>query len=213
MHLLAQRDLDVLGAANAHFTSEVLDFIRDEPVKGNCYFWSAPDQPYVVGVRVDDYEKQANASVEAPRAVDDSQTKVTYDERLVRAVVTAICAEPRVYLYRVSILDGRQISDSVAVAPAYLASMLADAAELQALRPDDWEQRWERIALRAEVLEATLTRAGLSRNPPREKGVVERRESREMILVNEARLNEHALRLGLAVKTTREGAVELKTGR
>src|SRR5262249_22381447 len=63
MHLLAQRDLDVLGAANAHFTREVLDFIRDEPVKGNCYFWSAPDQPYVVGVRVDDYEKQAVAPV------------------------------------------------------------------------------------------------------------------------------------------------------
>src|SRR5436305_125980 len=35
MHLLAQRDLDVLGQANAHFTPEILQFIRDEPVKGN----------------------------------------------------------------------------------------------------------------------------------------------------------------------------------
>lgn len=67
MHLLARRDLDVLGAANAHFTPEVLGFIRDEPVRGNCWFWTAPDQPYAVEVRVDSYQEPRREPTPPPR--------------------------------------------------------------------------------------------------------------------------------------------------
>jgi hypothetical protein len=52
MHLLGQDDLNLLQRINAHYTEDLLQAIRSEPVRGNCYFWSAPDQPYVVPCRV-----------------------------------------------------------------------------------------------------------------------------------------------------------------
>lgn len=57
MHLLNQADLDALHAVNAHFAPDILHVLRHEPIKGNCYFWSAPDQPYVVCARVKNFDE------------------------------------------------------------------------------------------------------------------------------------------------------------
>lgn len=211
MHLLAQRDLDVLEAANAHFTGEVLDFIRDEPVKGNCYFWSAPDQPYVVGVRVDDYEKQAIAATTPSPSTRPATAPESYEDRLAKAIVSAICTEPRVFLYEVAKIDGRAVTDRLAVSPLYLALGIPDAEELQALRPDDWEVRWEKTALRTDVLEAALERVRLVLEPGRASGTVERREARGMLVLDEKRLMEVAKKLRLAVKGVRESGIELRS--
>jgi uncharacterized protein len=56
MHLLNQDDLDCLRRVNAHYSFDLLDQIRNEPIKGNCFFWSAPDQPYVICAKVHNFD-------------------------------------------------------------------------------------------------------------------------------------------------------------
>ncbi len=51
-HLLSAFDLKALQQHNAHFSDDVLASILNEPIKGNCFFWSAPDQPFVLPARI-----------------------------------------------------------------------------------------------------------------------------------------------------------------
>jgi hypothetical protein len=208
MHLLAERDLSILGEANAHFSPEILHLLRTEPVKGNCYFWSAPDQPYVVGMRVDPFEALAPAApvVEAAPAPAEP-----YEARLLRSLVATLVTSARVYLYRVEAIDEVGVEGCVAVAGAYLAQNIPEAAAFRAERPDDWELRWERVVLRVNVLDALLGRAGLAWRPLRAEGAVENKGKRAMVLLKEARLAELAARLGRSLRAARV-AVRLFSG-
>lgn len=58
-HLLSERDLKSLQSANAHFSNDILAKILNEPIKGNAYFWSAPDQPFVLPARITNFESYA----------------------------------------------------------------------------------------------------------------------------------------------------------
>src|SRR5213080_3166831 len=63
-HLLSADDLIALRKANAHFSDDVLAIILNEPIPGNAYMWSAPYQPFVLPLRIEnfeDYAKQAGA--------------------------------------------------------------------------------------------------------------------------------------------------------
>ena len=51
-HLLSANDLKTLQQHNAHFSDDILASILNEPIKGNCFFWSAPDQPFVLPARI-----------------------------------------------------------------------------------------------------------------------------------------------------------------
>jgi hypothetical protein len=203
MHLLAQHDLDVLGSANAHFTPEILDFIRNEPVKGNCYFWSAPDQPYVVSVRVDNYDSATDAGVQVAVGPERSIAPPSYDKRLERSLLAAICNESRVFVYRVAAVDDRAVEGVLAVSPAYLAMGLPEADELQGLRPGDWEERGDSVALIESVLASVLTRMGLSYDPPTAFALVEGRPNRRMQLLSGAALAKRIAQAGLVAKPTR----------
>ncbi|MBI2907471.1 MAG: DUF87 domain-containing protein [Chloroflexi bacterium] len=67
-HLLSAHDLKTLQTHNAHFSDDVLASLLNEPIKGNCYFWSAPDQPFVLPARILDFERlvTSNAGEEIP---------------------------------------------------------------------------------------------------------------------------------------------------
>ena len=54
-HLLSAHDLKTLQHHNAHFSDDILAAVMNEPIKGNCYFWSAPDQPFVLSARIADF--------------------------------------------------------------------------------------------------------------------------------------------------------------
>ena len=56
LHLLNENDLQTLRRHNAYFSDDILEFIRGEPIPGNCYFWSAPSQPFVLPARVFNFE-------------------------------------------------------------------------------------------------------------------------------------------------------------
>jgi hypothetical protein len=55
-HLLSEGDAGTLGKYNAHFSDDVLAHLIAEPIPGNCFMWSAPHQPFVLPVRVRNFE-------------------------------------------------------------------------------------------------------------------------------------------------------------
>lgn len=55
-HLLSEGDAGTLGKYNSHYSHDVLAHLIGEPIQGNCYMWSAPKQPFVLPVRIRDFE-------------------------------------------------------------------------------------------------------------------------------------------------------------
>lgn len=55
-HLLSEGDAGTLGKYNSHFSDDVLAHLIGEPIPGNCFMWSAPHQPFVLPVRVRNFE-------------------------------------------------------------------------------------------------------------------------------------------------------------
>ncbi len=58
-HLLSAQDLFSLKNANAHFSEDILTVLLNEPIPGNAYFWSAPYQPFVLPLKVVNFEEFA----------------------------------------------------------------------------------------------------------------------------------------------------------
>jgi uncharacterized protein len=56
-HLLSEGDAATLGKYNAHFSDDILAHLIAEPIRGNCYMWSAPLQPFVLPVRLRNFEE------------------------------------------------------------------------------------------------------------------------------------------------------------
>lgn len=56
-HLLSEGDVSTLGRFNSHYSNDVLAHLIGEPIAGNCYMWSAPLQPFVLPVRIHNFEE------------------------------------------------------------------------------------------------------------------------------------------------------------
>lgn len=69
-HLLSEGDASTLGKYNAHFSDDVLAHLIGEPIRGNCYMWSAPNQPFVLPVRVRSFEDIYRSNVNASPTAD-----------------------------------------------------------------------------------------------------------------------------------------------
>ena len=67
-HLLSAHDLKTLQHHNAHFADDILAAIMNEPINGNCYFWSAPHQPFVLSARITDFAQVATDFPDAAAA-------------------------------------------------------------------------------------------------------------------------------------------------
>jgi hypothetical protein len=55
-HLLSEGDAGTLSKYNSHYSEDVLAHLIGEPIRGNCYMWSAPHQPFVLPVRIRSFE-------------------------------------------------------------------------------------------------------------------------------------------------------------
>lgn len=121
LHLLNEGDLQTLKRHNAYFSDDVLEFIRSEPIPGNCYFWSAPSQPYVLPARVYNFEtvcqRSADPATAPPTAHPDPKR---LSDLAAKAVKEALAANPRVWLYPVSKFQGRAEAGLMAVSRDYL---------------------------------------------------------------------------------------------
>jgi DNA helicase HerA-like ATPase len=127
LHLLNENDLQTLKRHNAYFSDEILGFIRGEPIPGNCYFWSAPSQPFVLPVRVCNFENlcQQPAKPAKPVATAASNQKVVRN-RIAEAVKEAIQSNTRVWVFLVSTLHGKNEAGLVAFSREFLQEAVAE---------------------------------------------------------------------------------------
>jgi len=77
-HLLSANDLKTLQQHNAHFSDDILASILNEPIKGNCFFWSAPDQPFVLPARILDFGKVGTSVPEAQQSITALDVKASH---------------------------------------------------------------------------------------------------------------------------------------
>jgi uncharacterized protein len=127
LHLLNENDLQTLKRHNAYFSDEILGFIRGEPIPGNCYFWSAPSQPFVLPARVYNFENvcEQPAKTGKPMGKATSDPKVVRD-RITEAVKEALLSNTRVWLYPVNSLHGKKEAGLVALSREYLQEAVAE---------------------------------------------------------------------------------------
>ncbi len=57
-HVLSANDLRAVNRANAHFSSDLLSSLLNEPIPGHCVFWSGvAGRPYPIPLRVVSFER------------------------------------------------------------------------------------------------------------------------------------------------------------
>ncbi len=132
LHLLNDADLQTLKRHNAHYTDEILHYLRAEPIVGNCYFWSAPNQPFVVPVRVANFESVCQKAAPTPAA----KRALRRPAAVAQAVRDALESNARVWLYPVRSFAGREEKGWVAFSAEYLQAAVSqtvegDSAELE----------------------------------------------------------------------------------
>jgi hypothetical protein len=216
MHLLTERDLRALGEANDHFGDDVLDFLRSEPIKGNCYFWSAPHQPYVVPVRLDSYEATTHVQparvrpapvAAAPRADAGLQPAAAPAPvapelplaYLADTITRAVAASPRVFRYEVASVRGVPAAGKLVVATKFLAALASNRIDPALLRQGDLERRNGYDYLRTDHVLAALRQSGVLAEPATGRAKLEIQEH-DVILLDLANLRawckQHAAELG-----------------
>ncbi len=58
-HLLNDEDISSLVRANSHYNSKLIKhLIKYEPVKGQCFFYSSPEQPFVIELKFELFNKE-----------------------------------------------------------------------------------------------------------------------------------------------------------
>lgn len=126
LHLLNEVDLQTLKRHNAYFSDDILGFIRGEPIPGNCYFWSAPSQPFVLPARVLNFESVCQRP--QPGAVfSKAETDLeTLSNLTAKSVQRALESNHRVWVYAVNLLHGEKEPGRVAVSKDYLQEAVAE---------------------------------------------------------------------------------------
>ena len=94
-HVLSKGDAGVLEKYNSHFSEDIWSHMIAEPIAGNCFMWSAPQQPFVLPVRVhkfttdDNVEGETNQSNVAikEQIAEDSKKREEERPRLFRQAI------------------------------------------------------------------------------------------------------------------------------
>jgi hypothetical protein len=120
LHLLNDADLQTLQRHNAYYTDEILNYLRAEPIIGNCYFWSAPDQPFVLPVRVCNFEETVPALHQQKSASAEKPRQETLAKLVEQAVRESLVSDTTVWLYPVQSDPNKKDGALVAVSVDYL---------------------------------------------------------------------------------------------
>lgn len=135
-HLLSAHDLKTLQMHNAHFSDDVLASLLNEPIKGNSYFWSAPDQPFVLPAHILNFELLAKAdliqgSAFAAIEVKAGQfaTDIRKAEQHLAQLVKAVLTNGQVEFYEVPVDLQGDTAEVVACYKPRLAAILAECLD------------------------------------------------------------------------------------
>ena len=134
-HLLSATDLKTLQQHNAHFSDDILASILNEPIKGNCFFWSAPDQPFVLPARIlnfdtigtkfpSDEQNTSRLDVKARRFESEARQAESMLAETVRETITSKVAKESVVFYRLPDQDSDN-THSIACYKSQLALLVA----------------------------------------------------------------------------------------
>jgi hypothetical protein len=109
-HLLSEGDAGTLGKYNSHFSDDILAHLIAEPIPGNCFMWSAPHQPFVLPVRVRNFEALYKKAVKGDpqegrlnglRAQHLGQDLAGALDRLAQQLLAALKTDPKIKYVRV----------------------------------------------------------------------------------------------------------------
>jgi DNA helicase HerA-like ATPase len=121
LHLLNETDLQTLKRHNGYFSDEILGFIRGEPIPGNCYFWSAPSQPFVLPAKVCNFESVCEHPVAQSKGGPPERPDLKLlTDLTAKWVKEALVSGTRVWLYRVSNFKGKKEPGLIAFSREYL---------------------------------------------------------------------------------------------
>lgn len=136
-HLLSERDLKTLQQANAHFSNDILANILNEPIKGNAYFWSAPDQPFVLPVKIINFGEYAKNKGQnefsGKTAVEQfhEQFPVLEDE-LLNATRSNIQENDKIFIFSNITLNDAPIQNHYAFSYFFLRRYVAESLSIDA---------------------------------------------------------------------------------
>ena len=140
-HLLSADDLIALKKANAHFSDDVLAIILNEPIPGNAYVWSAPYQPFVLPLRIENFEEYAkrpggpSVASSTSTAAEKFATRVPNLQSDLDATIRALVeTDNRVPLYGNLLIDGQPNAGQVAVKLWNLKLAAGEALSQEAAR-------------------------------------------------------------------------------
>lgn len=105
-HLLSANDLRTLQQHNAHFSNDILASILNEPIKGNCFFWSAPDQPFVLSARILNFDEVAKAAPNARQITEPVSVRARQFEGEARQAESELTSAVRKTLVPASPREG-----------------------------------------------------------------------------------------------------------
>lgn len=136
-HLLSEGDLKALQRANAHFSADILANILNEPIKGNAYFWSAPDQPFVLPVRITNFSEYARGKstlkIPVKTAVEEfTEIYPKLENELLTATKKAIEEHPKIFIFSNIFLDGKKVENQVTFSYLYIRLHVATSLSEEA---------------------------------------------------------------------------------
>lgn len=130
-HLLSENDLRALQRSNAHFSDDILANILNEPIKGNAYFWSAPDQPFVLPIRVINFENYVKKKISGEIVVEKTASEEfnevfpTFDSKLRELIAKFIENDSRIRVFSNVIINDLHVPDMYAVSFWFLTNTVA----------------------------------------------------------------------------------------
>lgn len=137
-HLLSEGDLKSLQRANAHFSNDILTNILNEPIKGNSYFWSAPDQPFILPVRITNFSEYAkgksSAKFPTKTAVEEfKEILPTLENELIQTTKKVIEEHPQLFIFSNFTLDNTKIVDKYCFSQFHLRTLVTETLSSEAV--------------------------------------------------------------------------------
>jgi len=124
-HLISQYDLKALQRDNAHYSDDILTSILSEPIKGNVYFWAAPDQPFVLSSYILNFEEYVKEQNEKLKGEEESSFQTPSEEYSViqkamnkaldELVKTNLENNIKIALYENILCDDKKLNNAYAV--------------------------------------------------------------------------------------------------
>ena len=114
------------------FPTDILANILNEPIKGNAYFWSAPDQPFILPVRITNFTEYAKgkSSTKFPikTAVEEfKEIYPTLENELLNTTKKTIEENPNLFIFSNITLDGKKIENQYSFSYLILRRHVAES--------------------------------------------------------------------------------------